>query len=169
MRYGFETALYFDHVTAERTVSRLRDLGYFARDIIVVAKDAERARNFLVKSDVNSNAVVGSSLAVLIAALIGTGSLVAMAGLRGATTPLIIGPLAGVLAGLGVGAFNGSFHGALVAAGFSPERATECEIALDNGGILLGVHPREEDRSRIRKIFANSTPQVSHEPVLLFP
>ena len=64
---------------------------------------------------------------------------------------VLAGPLAAALAGLGAGAATGGLIGGLIGAGIPEERAKVYKTEIDNGGIILGVHPRSaEDVAYIR-------------------
>jgi hypothetical protein len=69
--------------------------------------------------------------------------------------------LAAALAGLGAGGAAGGIIGALVGAGIPKEKAERYGDDLDNGGILLGVHPRDEHRERVREILEDREPAGS--------
>ena len=162
MSKDIETGMYYDRASAETTVQGLRELGYADSDISVMMKDKDEARKFA--TDTGSNAaegavtggVIGGGIGALIAGLTATGSIAAIVGTGGLAAPVVVGPLAAALAGLGAGALSGGIIGALIGAGIPKEKATEYEEGLNRGGILLGVHPREGDRDRVRAVFATS-------------
>ena len=65
---------------------------------------------------------------------------------------LVAGPIAAALAGAGAGAVVGGGIGALVGAGISEERIKEYESGLKEGGILMGVKPRNpEERAYLEQ------------------
>jgi hypothetical protein len=163
----FETGMYFDRATAEDTVTRLHALGYTSDEISVMMNDGTRARDFAedtgssVALGATTGAVIGGGLGAIAAGLAATGSIVAIAATTGMATPLVAGPLAAALAGLGAGGAAGGIIGALVGAGIPKEKAERYGDDLDNGGILLGVHPRDEHRERVREILEDREPAGS--------
>ena len=61
---------------------------------------------------------------------------------------MIAGPLAGALAGGAAGATAGGLVGTLVGAGIPEERAKTYEADLKDGGIIVGVQPRNDEDAR---------------------
>lgn len=163
MNNNFEGGMYYDRDQAEDAVNRLHGLGYGQDDISVVARDKEKAKEFAeaTGSKASEGAVtggaIGGALGAIIAGLTATGSIAAIAGTGGVAAPLVVGPLAAALAGLGGGGLVGGIVGALVGAGIPEDRAREYESGLNNGGMLIGVNPRDEHRDQVRSIFAPST------------
>jgi hypothetical protein len=65
---------------------------------------------------------------------------------------LVAGPIAAALAGAGAGAVVGGGIGALVGAGIPEERVKDYESGLKEGGILMGVKPRNaEERAYLEQ------------------
>ena len=54
-------------------------------------------------------------------------------------------PIAAAIAGAGVGAATGGIVGALVGWNMLEERVKEYDDGIRNGGILMGVHPRNQE------------------------
>lgn len=164
---GFEGAVYHDRDSAEDTVARLQRLGYGQNDISVMARDQDRAREFAEATGTKAyegtvaGGVIGGALGAIIAGLTATGSIGVIAASGGAAAPLVAGPLAAALAGLGTGAVAGGILGALIGAGIPEERAKEYQRGIDQGGMLIGVHPRDEHRDDVRRIFAPDTETTS--------
>lgn len=156
---GFEGGVYYDRNGAEDAVDRLHGMGYQPNDISVMSKDRDRAREFAEATGTKApegtvtGGVIGGALGAIIAGLTATGSIAAIAGTGGAAAPLVAGPLAAALAGLGGGGLVGGIIGALVGAGIPEDRAREYEEGLNKGGMLIGVHPRDEHRDRVRGMF----------------
>lgn len=163
----FETGIYDDRTSAEAAVNRLHALGYTKDDIGVMMSDKTAARDFAEKTGSKAaegaatGAAVGGGLGAIVAGLMATGSVAAIVGTGGVATPLVAGPLAAALAGLGAGGAAGGILGALVGAGIPEHRAKEYQDRIDNGGILLGVRPRGEDRDRVRSVFGPGDDQRS--------
>src|SRR5437764_4324232 len=60
---------------------------------------------------------------------------------------LVAGPIVAALAGGGAGAVTGGLIGALIGAGMTEQNAQAYEEALRNGGVALGVVPRNSDHA----------------------
>ena len=92
-----------------------------------------------------SDAVIGSAIGGTAGAIIGAiaaiGTSVALPGLG----LIIAGPLAAALAGAGAGGLTGGLVGALVGSGIPEEHAAEYEQGIKNGGIVMGVKPRNAE------------------------
>lgn len=155
----FVTGVYDDRASAERAVRRLQDLGYTSDDISVLMNDRTHAKEFAtalgtkVTNDTLVGAAYGGGLAAIVAGLTATGSITAVAGTGGLAAPIVAGPLAAALAGLGAGALGGGILGSLVGVGMPEHRARAYERRLEEGGILVGVHPKQNERERLRDIF----------------
>ena len=155
----FETGIYDDRASAEAAVNQLYALGYTRDDIGVMMSDRTAARDFSEKTGTKAatgaatGAAVGGGLGAIVAGLMATGSVAAIVGTGGVATPLVAGPLAAALAGHGAGGAAGGILGALVGAGIPEHRAREYQDRIDNGGILIGVRPRPNDRDQVRSVF----------------
>jgi hypothetical protein len=157
----FESGIYYDYDAAEARVRRLRELGYTDKEISVMMRNKEKAEAFAGRTGGHAaegavtGGVVGGGVGAILAGLMATGSVIAIAGTGGVATPLVVGPLAAALAGLGAGAATGGVIGALVGAGVPKEKAAEYDEGLNRGGILLGVHARPESRDEVRDVLAD--------------
>lgn len=164
---SIETGMYDDRAAAERAVDRLHDYGYSKDDISVMMNDKTRAKEFAEKTGTHAaqgtvtGAAVGGGLGAIVAALTATGSVAAIVGTGGAAAPLVVGPLAAALAGLGAGGVVGGLVGALVGAGIPEHRAKDYAQRLDNGGIMVGVSPRDDDREDVRRMFAEDDATIA--------
>ena len=61
---------------------------------------------------------------------------------------IIAGPIAASLVGAGAGGLTGGLVGALVGSGIPEERATVYEKGLKEGGMVLGVKPRNDEDAK---------------------
>lgn len=147
------TSTFHDSDNADRAYHSLRERGYADKDINVIMTDDAREhfekKNAEVVKVKDGNkaaegtgvgAAVGGTTGGIIGALLGVGATVALPGIGLA----IAGPIAGALAGAGAGGAAGSLLGALVGAGIDEETAKTYEKDLRDGGVMLGVHPRNE-------------------------
>ena len=153
------TGLFRDRDSAERAYQDTLERGYGNDDVDVVMSEEARRRHFgdAGKSSTEGGrptelgtkaakgagigAGVGGALGALAAALAAVGTSIALPGIG----LVIAGPVAAALAGAGAGGAAGGLLGALIGAGIPEERIKEYETGLREGGILMGVRPRNED------------------------
>ena len=147
-----------DSAAADRAYTDFRDRGYTDDDIHVVMSDETRKRYYdrdasEVKIEEGSKAMegagagaaIGGTAGGVIGALFGVGGAVILPGIGA-----IAGPIAGALAGAGAGGAAGSLLGALVGAGIPEETAKIYENDVKDGGIVMGVHPRDDDHDYVQ-------------------
>ena len=156
------TGAFNDAESADRAYSTLRERGYSDEDIHVVMSEKTRDRYYdrdaeEIKIEHGSKAMEGAGTGAAVGGTTG-GIIGALAGIGGAVIipgiGAVAGPLAGALAGAGAGGAAGSLLGALVGLGIPEERAKLYDEAVDDGGIVVGVHPRtDEDRTYVRDEF----------------
>lgn len=146
------TGMFADRDSTERAYQALHDRGYSKDDINLVMSDETRKKHY---SDVNDHSELGTKAAETA----GTGSAIggtigAIVGVIAALgTSLVIpglglviaGPLAAGLAGAGAGGITGGLIGALVGSGIPEDRAKIYESGINNGHVVMGVHPKNED------------------------
>ncbi len=148
------TGMFNDSDSADRAYRSLRDRGYDEDDIHVVMSDDTR-KKYYAREDVEieegskamegagAGAATGGTIGGILGAIAAVGTSVVIPGLGLA----IAGPLAGALAGAGAGGAAGSLVGALIGAGIPEKHAKAYKTGLDEGGIVVGAHPRnDEDR-----------------------
>ena len=80
------------------------------------------------------------AIGAVAAAIAAIGTSVALPGLG----LVIAGPLAAAIAGAGAGAAGGGLVGALVGMGMPEERVKDYEEGVKNGGIMMGVHAKND-------------------------
>ena len=155
------TGLFNDADSADRAYSDLRERGYTDDDIHVVMSE-DTQKKYYNREDVEiehgskamegagTGAAVGGTVGGVLGAIAAVGTTALIPGLGLA----IAGPLAGALAGAGAGGAAGSLLGALVGAGIPEDRAKIYEEGVNDGGIVVGAHPRnDEDREYFSKQF----------------
>ncbi|GEO05875.1 hypothetical protein AAE02nite_35390 [Adhaeribacter aerolatus] len=146
------TGMFRDRDSAERAYSSLSSRGYTKDDINLVMSDETRKRHFgdnTADSDLGDKALegagagsaIGGTLGAIVGAVAAIGTSVAIPGLG----LVVAGPLAAGLAGAGAGGLTGGLLGALVGSGIPEDRAKEYEHGVKEGGIVMGVHPRNDD------------------------
>jgi hypothetical protein len=151
------TRLFTDRDSAEREYNAFVARGYDANDINVIMTEEGRKRHFGDgrTTELGNKALEGAGVGGGIGALAG-GTLAAVAAAATVAVPgvglLVAGPIAAALAGAGAGAVVGGGIGALVGAGIPEERIKEYESGLKEGGILMGVKPRNaEERAYLER------------------
>lgn len=159
------TGTFRDRDALDQTVSGLRERGYTDDDLHVIMSDDARKKYYdrdvdTVEIDEGSKAMEGAGTGAAIGGTTG-GIIGALAGIGGAVIlpgiGAVAGPIAGALAGAGAGGAAGSLLGALVGAGIPEDRAKVYESDVKEGGMVLGVHPRNDsDRDFIQSRYNES-------------
>lgn len=151
-RNGIVSAIFHDSEDAEDAYRQARELGY-GRDEITVLMSEQARDEFFPAEDVvveeenkalegtGAGGAIGAAVGAIAGALAAVGTTVMIPGLG----LVIAGPLAAALAGAGAGGVTGGLLGALVGAGMSEERATIYKTAVEEGGIVMTVRPRDAD------------------------
>jgi hypothetical protein len=149
------TGMFRDRESAERAYRSLSSRGYTKDDVNLVMSDDTRKRHFgehTVETDLGDKALegagagsaIGGTLGAIVGAVAAIGTSVALPGLG----LVVAGPLAAGLAGAGAGGLTGGLLGALVGSGIPEDRAKEYESGVKEGGIVMGVTPRNEEDAR---------------------
>jgi len=158
------TGMFRDRSSAERAYNSLSSRGYSKEDINLVMSDDTRKKHFgddSADTDLGDKALegagagsaIGGTLGAIVGAVAAIGTSVAVPGLG----LIVAGPLAAGLAGAGAGGLTGGLLGALVGSGIPEDRAKEYEHGVKEGGIVMGVHPRnDEDASYFENEWRNS-------------
>jgi len=149
------TGMFRDRDSAERAYQSLSSRGYGKDDVNVLMSDDTRKRHFgenTPHTDLGDKAMegagvgsaIGGTAGAVIGAIAAIGTSVALPGLG----LIVAGPLAAALAGAGAGGLTGGLVGALVGSGIPEDHAAEYESGIKNGGIVMGVKPRNEEDAR---------------------
>jgi len=152
------TGLFRDRESAERAYGSLSERGYGKDDVNLMMSDDTRKKYFSDDDDsefgtkawegAGKGAAIGGGVGLTLAAIAAIGTTLALPGLG----LLIAGPIAAGLAGGGAGALTGGLIGALVGHGIPEEHAKHYDQGLREGGIVMGVEPRnEEDADYLEK------------------
>ena len=145
------TGLFPDRDSAERGYDALTERGYTRDDVNVVMSDDTRKRYFVAdgaKTELGNKAAegagvggaIGGTVGAIAAAVAAIGTTLVLPGLG----LVVAGPLAAAFAGAGAGAASGGIIGALVGWNIPEERVKHYDEGIRKGGILLGVHPRND-------------------------
>ena len=147
------TGLFRDRDSAERAYQTLSDRGYSKDDVNLVMSDETRKKHFgdtdgadtelgnKAAKGAGVGGAIGGTLGAIAAAVAAVGTSVVFPGIG----LVVAGPLAAALAGGGAGAATGGLLGALIGWGIPEERVKEYESGINEGGILMGVHPRNDE------------------------
>ena len=149
------SGMFNDRNSAEQAYQSLHARGYSKDDVNLLMSDETRKMHFgddSTRSDFGDKAMegagvgsaIGGTAGAIIGAIAAIGTSVALPGLG----LIIAGPLAAALAGAGAGGLTGGLVGALVGSGIPEEHAAEYESGIKNGGIVMGVKPRNEDDAK---------------------
>lgn len=157
------SAVFRDRARADDAFDMLRDRGYGDPDINVLMSDKTRAlyigegggspehrSGSMATEGMGVGGAVGTALGATLAAIAAVGTTLAIPGLG----LVVAGPLAAAFAGAGAGAAAGGLLGGLIGLGITESNAAAYEEALKNGGVVIGVRPRNgADRDAIKKEF----------------
>ena len=147
------TGLFPDRESAERAYSSVAARGYDRDDVNLVMSDETRRAQFspdaAVTTELGTKAAegagiggaIGGTVGAIAAAVAAVGTTLVLPGLG----LVIAGPIAAALAGAGAGGAAGGLVGALIGWGIPEERIAEYESGIRDGGILMGVRPRDEE------------------------
>lgn len=151
------TQSFKDREAAERAYQSLRDRGYSDKDINVIMSDDTRKKYYthtekIEKTEMGNKALEGAGVGGAVGGAIGATIMAVIAAGAAVTVPgvglLIAGPVAGALAGGATGAAAGGLVGTLVGAGIPEERAKLYEKDIRDGGVVLGIRPRDDADAR---------------------
>ena len=148
------TGLFPDRESAEAAYNTTHARGYTKDEVNLVMSDDTRKRHFAgttagIETELGNKAAegagiggaIGGTIGAVVAAVVAVGTTLALPGLG----LVIAGPLAAAVAGAGAGAAGGGLIGALIGWNMPEERVKEYEEGIKNGGILMGVHTKNDD------------------------
>lgn len=164
-RSGMVTGMFRDRESAENAYNSTISRGYSKDDVNLLMSDDTRQKYFNdedgVETELGNKALegagagsaIGGTLGAVIAGIAAIGTSVVIPGLG----LLVAGPLAAALAGAGAGGLTGGLVGALIGAGIPEERAKLYDEGVRDGGIVMGVNPRnDEDASYFENEWKNN-------------
>jgi uncharacterized protein YjbJ (UPF0337 family) len=145
------SGLFRDRDSAERAYGSLSERGYGKDDVNLMMSDDTRKKYFSDDDDselgtkawegAGKGAAIGGGVGATLAAIAAIGTTLALPGIG----LLIAGPIAAGLAGAGAGALSGGLIGALIGHGIPEEHARRYEQGIREGGIVMGVQPRNDE------------------------
>lgn len=145
------TAIFDSRDAAETAYDSLIAHGFSKDDVNLVMSDDTRKKNFDDDTTADSalgdkamegagkGSAIGGTVGAVAAAIAAIGTSLVVPGLG----LVVAGPIAAALAGAGIGGLTGGLVGALVGSGVPEETAKAYESGLKDGGIVVGVHPRD--------------------------
>jgi hypothetical protein len=146
------TGVFRTRFYAQQAHEWLTTRGYTAQEINVLMSDATRtayldeekrgrqdAGNMAV-AGVATGGAVGTAVGATIGAIAALGTNIVLPGIG-----IVAGPIAAALAGGGVGAVAGGVVGGLVGLGIPESNAKAYEVALREGGVVIGIVPHDDD------------------------
>ena len=154
-RKTYLTGLFHDREGAERAYQGVVDQGYKQDDVNLVMSDETRQRHFgngaaggqqtelgtKAAEGAGIGAGIGGTRGAIAAAVAAVGTSIAVPGLG----LVVAGPIAAALAGAGAGGAAGGLMGALIGWNIPEERVKQYENGIREGGILMGVRPRNDE------------------------
>lgn len=145
------TGMFHDRESAERAYNSLHERGYTKDEINLIMSDDTRKKHFAVgkETEIGTKAAEGAGKGSAIGGSIGAVAGVVLALGTSLVIPglglIVAGPIAAGLAGAGAGGITGGIVGALIGSGIPEERAKLYESGIKKGGIVVGVHPRNDE------------------------
>lgn len=146
------TGVFPDRASAESAYDAATRRGYTTDEVNLVMSDATRKLHFArtgAQTELGNRASEGAGVGGVIGA--GIGAVAAAFAAIGASLIVpgiglvVAGPIAAALAGVGAGGLAGGLVGALVGWGMPEERLKRYQDAVEGGGILIGVNPRNDE------------------------
>lgn len=151
------TGLFPDRDSAERAYQGVLDRGYSRDEVNLLMSEETRRRHFgsgaseaggpgietgtKAAEGAGIGAGIGGTVGAIAAAVAAVGTSLSVPGLG----LVIAGPVAAALAGAGAGGAAGGLIGAMIGWGIPEERVKRYESGLREGGILMGVSPRNDE------------------------
>jgi len=152
------TAVFRDRYRANEALDWLRNRGYTNNDISIlmsnqtqqlIREDSDNAslheKGSKVSTGIASGGAIGTVVGASLAAIAAIGTSLVLPGIG----LVVAGPLAAAFAGGGAGAITGGLIGGLVGYGIPESNAKAYEEALQNGGVAIGVVPRNNDEASV--------------------
>lgn len=146
------TGMFHDRRSTEKAYNTMQERGYKEDEINLVMSKETHEKYFsddMEETELGNKAAAGSGAGSAIGGTIGAiagviaaiGTSVVIPGLG----LVVAGPIAAGLAGAGAGGLTGGLIGALVGWGIPKERAKLYESGIQDGHIIMGVQPKNED------------------------
>lgn len=147
------TGMFNDRESAETAYNSAISRGYTKDDVNLMMSDKTRD-SWFSDSDVaddglgskamegaGTGSAIGGTLGAIIGGIAAIGTSVLIPGLG----LVVAGPLVAALTGAGAGGLTGGLVGALIGSGIPEDRAVVYEEGIKNGGMVMGVNPRNDE------------------------
>jgi len=146
------TGMFSDRESTENAYNALHERGYTKDEINLLMSDDTREKHYSREADdselgtkaaegAGTGSAIGGTIGAVVGIIAAIGTSVVIPGLG----LIIAGPLAAGLAGAGAGGITGGIIGALVGSGIPEDRAKIYESGLNNGNVVLGIHPKNDE------------------------
>ncbi len=146
------TGMFSDRESTEKAYNALSERGYSKDDVNLIMSDDTRKKHYSDKNDdselgtkaaesAGTGSAIGGTLGAVAGVIAAIGTSVVIPGLG----LIVAGPLAAGLAGAGAGGITGGIIGALVGSGIPEERANIYKSGIDEGNVVMGVHPKNDE------------------------
>ena len=144
--------MFKDRESAERAYQSVTDRGYRTEDVNLLMSDDTRKKHFSSDEEndtelgnkalkgAGAGGAIGGTIGAILA-VVGAAGTLAIPGLN----IIAAGPIVAALTGAGAGGLAGGLIGSLVGWGIPEERAKAYESGIKEGGIVMGVNPRNDD------------------------
>jgi hypothetical protein len=148
-------AVFDDRTDAQDAINALRDAGFMADNISILARDRDEAGR--LAEDTGASVAAGAATGALAGGLLGgvAGWLVGIGALAipGVGPIIAAGPLAAAIGGAAIGATGGGIIGALTGVGVPEEDARYYDTEFKRGGIVVTVqaHGRYDEARTIMR------------------
>jgi hypothetical protein len=167
---GMLTGMFRDRRSTENAYNSMHDRGYTEDEINLVMSKETHKKYFsddLEETELGNKAAAGSGAGSAIGGTIGAVAGVIAAIGTSVVIPglglVVAGPIAAGLAGAGAGGLAGGIIGALVGWGIPKDRAKLYESGINDGHIVLGVHPKNnEDAEYFEKTWHENNAREVH-------
>ncbi len=164
------TGMFSDRKSTENAYNSMQERGYSKDEINLVMSKETHDKYFSddkEETELGNKAAEGSGAGSAIGGTIGAVAGVVAAIGTSVVIPglgiVVAGPIAAGLAGAGAGGLAGGIIGALVGWGMPEERAKIYESGIEDGHIILGVEPKnEEDAEHIEKTWQENDAREVH-------
>lgn len=146
------TGMFTDRKSTENAYNTLQEKGYSKDDINLVMSENTHKKHFSLlnvketktASKAAESARKGSTVGAIAAAVSSFGTNLVLPG-HGIA---VAGPIAAGIAGGVSGSITGGIIGTLVGLGIPEARAKLYELGIQNGNIIMGVHPRNDEDAK---------------------
>ena len=159
-------AVFDDRDDAQDAINALRDAGFMADDISILARDRDVAGR--LAEDTGADVAAGAATGALAGGLLGgvAGWIIGIGALAipGVGRIIAAGPLAAALGGAAIGATGGGIIGALTGVGIPEDEARYYNDEFRRGGIVVTIQARgryDEARALLREYGGRDTESSS--------